>query len=568
MQITEILSHFDHVRKNGVGYLARCRAHDDSNPSVSIDQQNGKVLLHCHAGCSIDAVLSAHGLTKADLFASNGHAEHGRIIAEYVYRDPDGLPIGRVLRTDPKRFFQQRYVKGRWENGGFPPILYNLPAVLLADNSLILEGEKDCETARSLGYVATCNPGGAGKWPDDYSQYLRGKNVTVVSDADAAGLSHAHQVVKSLMNVAGAGSVKLIEALPGTGVKDLSDFRGKFPDNASCREMLEALIHDAPCLTREDVEKWREPKADSGFHFTRVGALMDEPEEQVAYLLDGTLVTSGSSLLAAKPKDGKTTLGQELALRVARGETFLGRKTQQGAVVCLFLEEKRSEVRKHFRRMGADGSEEIYIHCAHAPADALQAITEEIKSRKPVLLIIDPLLRFTRLRDGNDYAEVTRTLEPLLVLAREHGVHVLLIHHLGKGERVEATDGILGSTALFASVDTALILKRREKYRTLQSRQRYGEDLPETVLVFDSEHGTLSLGGTRFEADIRACEDIVLSFLKDAGAPRTQAQIRDAVEGKTSLVRSALTSLVASHKVLKSGEGKRSQPFVYQVAEL
>jgi RecA-family ATPase len=128
---------------------------------------------------------------------------------------------------------------------------------------------------------------------------------------------------------------------------------------------------------------------------------------------------------------------------VARGEQFLGRGTQKGAVIYLALEEKRSEVRAHFRAMGASGQEEIYVHAAHAPADALPAIAEEMKARKPVLLIIDPLLRFARIKDGNDYAQVTAALEPILILARESGAHVLLVHHLGKGERAEPTDGIL-----------------------------------------------------------------------------------------------------------------------------
>ena len=62
---------------------------------------------------------------------------------------------------------------------------------------------------------------------------------------------------------------------------------------------------------------------------------------------------------------------------------------------------------------------------------------------------------------------------------------ILLVYHLGKGERADAPDAILGSTAFFAAVDTALIMKRSDLYRTLHSRQRYGADLPETILDFE-----------------------------------------------------------------------------------
>jgi hypothetical protein len=60
-------------------------------------------------------------------------------------------------------------------------------------------------------------------------------------------------------------------------------------------------------------------------------------------------------------------------------------------VIYLALEEKRSEVRKHFRAMGATGNEEIYIFASSAPADALAQIRVLIEEKKPALLIIDPL---------------------------------------------------------------------------------------------------------------------------------------------------------------------------------
>ena len=113
----------------------------------------------------------------------------------------------------------------------------------------------------------------------------------------------------------------------------------------------------------------------------------------------------------------------------------LGKATLQGPVIYLALEEKRSEVRKHFRDMGATGEEGVYIFAASAPVDALQQIRTVAEEKKPALIIIDPLFRLTRVKDSNDYAQVTAALEPLLVLARETGAHVLCVHHAGKGDR-------------------------------------------------------------------------------------------------------------------------------------
>ena len=109
--------------------------------------------------------------------------------------------------------------------------------------------------------------------------------------------------------------------------------------------------------------------------------------------------------------------------------------------------------------MGATGDEPIDISTTSAPADGLAQVRAIAEQRKPVLIIIDPLFRFTRVKDGNDYAQVTQALEPLLRLARETRAHVLCVHHSGKTHR-EDGDNILGSTAIFGSVDTLLTMKR------------------------------------------------------------------------------------------------------------
>jgi RecA-family ATPase len=178
---------------------------------------------------------------------------------------------------------------------------------------------------------------------------------------------------------------------------------------------------------------------------------------------------------------------------VAQGEPFLDRTTVKGAVLYLALEEKRSEVRKHFQALGANGREPLFVHVDCAPVNALLAAKRAIEQHRPVLVIIDPLLKFARVSDANDYAQVNAALEPLLDLARKSGAHVVLVYHTGKGEKSDAVDSACGTTALGAAVDTILVLKRTERYRTLQTVQRYGMDLAETVLDFDSDRRTVLL---------------------------------------------------------------------------
>jgi len=67
-QVEVLLGRLEGVRRAGAGsWMARCPAHPDRNPSLSIALRDGRVLLHCFAGCPPEAVLGAVGLTWKDL---------------------------------------------------------------------------------------------------------------------------------------------------------------------------------------------------------------------------------------------------------------------------------------------------------------------------------------------------------------------------------------------------------------------------------------------------------------------------------------------------------------------
>src|SRR5260370_29620343 len=107
----------------------------------------------------------------------------------------------QVVRYDPKDL-RQRGPDGKggwiWNLNGVRRVLYCLPDLLRAKAILVCEGEKDCETARKMGLVATCNVGGAGKWREEYSDCLRGKRGVIIADADGPGRKHAEQLAASL----------------------------------------------------------------------------------------------------------------------------------------------------------------------------------------------------------------------------------------------------------------------------------------------------------------------------------------------------------------------------------
>ena len=72
-QVDLVLSRLRRVRRSGGGWVACCPAHEDRSPSLSVREgRDGRVLVHCHAGCRPEDVVAATGLTMRDLFADSG----------------------------------------------------------------------------------------------------------------------------------------------------------------------------------------------------------------------------------------------------------------------------------------------------------------------------------------------------------------------------------------------------------------------------------------------------------------------------------------------------------------
>lgn len=252
--IDRILSSLEKVKRQGKGWLSLCPMHDDKQHSLSINlSDDGRVLIHCHAGCQTDDIVSSLGLEMKDLFPVSHNlpspSEKPRIEATYDYVDANGKHVFQALRYRPKNFKQRRMDengKWVWNLKGVQRIIYQLPEVLRAVKDgktiYICEGEKYVNAAFLIGLVATCNAGGAGKWNDQYSDSLKGAKVVILPDNDPAGQEHARRVAKSLMYTGNATSIKVLD-LPGLPEKgDLFDWIKA----GGTKNKLELLALDTP----------------------------------------------------------------------------------------------------------------------------------------------------------------------------------------------------------------------------------------------------------------------------------------------------------------------------------
>ena len=228
-----------HGRKSGSGWIAKCPAHDDRDPSLSLRDVQGKVLVHCHAGCDQNAVVAA--LKSRRLWPAPDSSPSGRIVSAFDYTDENGTLLYQIVRLEPKRF-RQRYPDGC---GGWiwkkykRQVLYRLREVTESPIVFVVEGEKDAETLRSHGFVATTNAGGAlAPWLPQFTDSLRGREVILIPDNDQPGRKRVVTIARALL-----GNAARIVVLELPGVKDTTEWFDQGHSEMELITKLDGVAH-------------------------------------------------------------------------------------------------------------------------------------------------------------------------------------------------------------------------------------------------------------------------------------------------------------------------------------
>lgn len=267
MTLHDLLGRLQGVKGNGGSYVARCPAHDDKKASLKVDEEDGKILLHCFAGCDTERICQAMGIQMRDLFTesrensaqrpaeSNARGRKPRkpmkpfevgglyfdpksgrtekITRIYLYRDEHGRPVLQVARTEEKSFPTCALdADGNWYGGRgkWGHLLYYLPEILKEKSEkpiYIVEGEKDVESMRAMGLAATTSMGGGGKgkWPEAAGEWLAGADILIIPDNDKPGREHAETIAQALY-----GKVRRLRILDLRMDMPELDAKGDFTD--------------------------------------------------------------------------------------------------------------------------------------------------------------------------------------------------------------------------------------------------------------------------------------------------------------------------------------------------
>ncbi len=216
MNTESLLAKLDGVHKNGKGYTARCPAHDDRHNSLSINESEGKLLLHCHTGCQIDDLLKSLNLETKDLFLNGNGSKPDKQAKEHVWdiTDSSGETITQHHRIDSEEN-GERNKSVWWERNGKNNLngfktkdlpLYGLKWLLEEPDGperdiFACEGEPAADALHDAGYLALATVTGANGCPSEDSLIpLLGRNGRIIlwPDNDEAGLSHMNRIAERL----------------------------------------------------------------------------------------------------------------------------------------------------------------------------------------------------------------------------------------------------------------------------------------------------------------------------------------------------------------------------------
>lgn len=419
----------------GSGQDWTCPAHDDEHPSLGVTTgKTGKVLLNCAAGCKTADVVRALGLEMADLATPS---KPKRVAPPYVYTDRRGNKLMQVVRYSDKSFRQYRWDGSRWIPGikGVALVPYNLPTVRKAAGAgkrvFVVEGERDSDTLNALGFVATCNPMGAGKWKDSYSKHLSGAQVVIVADRDQQGYRHARSVAESVER-AGAKSVSVVLPIPDHKGADVSDHldAGHTVDDLKPVEPdeLEALADG------EDVEiQWR----------LLNGADLSQPAPPMDWLVKGLWPAGSHGAVAGEEKTLKSYFAASVAVGVAAGVPVFGRWEVPRACPVLLLvgEGGATPFRRRLQRIahayGVDlAGLPLSVTFDVAPLDSAtfrREVDALLSSLRPGLVVLDSLYAYhpANIEAANLYTRGSM-LHRLSSLVCDTGASLMVVDHFNK----------------------------------------------------------------------------------------------------------------------------------------
>lgn len=290
----------------------------------------------------------------------------------------------------------------------------------------------------------------------------------------------------------------------------------------------------------------------------------------IKWIVPGYLA-EGCTLLAGRPKLGKSWFALDVGLGVAAGRQVLGNiECEAGDVLALCLEDNERRLQRRIDKvLGTFGIEwpvrfEYATEWPRANEGGLDRIRDWIEAAKnPRLVIVDVLAMFKPVRGDKEslYEADYNSLKGLQELAGEYGVAILVIAHTRKSasESGDAVEKISGTLGLSGAADAFLVLDRDGQGATLEGRGRDVEDV-EVAVVFDRETCRWRIQGEAAEVRRTDERSVILTALAEATEPMSPSDLVAATGMPSLNIRQLLFKMVKAGEAAKAGRGLYIHP--------
>ncbi len=580
MTTQEILARLEGVTGGDGQWTAKCPAHEDRVNSLSVSQgRDGRVLLHCHAGCAVEDIAAALGVGLKDLFPDSGTLDwdttipskpkksQAKTVATYTY--PNGAQ--KLRKADKTFLWRQPDGKGGWTWGrkGLRPTLYlagGLDGVVY-----VCEGEKDADNLHALGYAAVSGEDGAGpgKWRKEYTEQLRGRRVYVFQDNDAVGKAYAAEVCTALHGAAETVALldiaKVWPEIPEHG--DVTDLITQFgTERASA--MIAQLVTEA--------QPWKPMEHDPLLSLFK--PLSDFREETAKWLVPGWIPAGQISLIAADGGIGKTTLWCHIIAALSNGSVCIldpPETTRQPTRVMFMTTEDsvRKKLCRKLRLAGANMNNIITPDFAGDRSGLLRGVKfgspemeKVLREVRPVLCVFDPVQGFTPPRvNMGSRNEMRDCMAPLVAVGEDIDVTALIVCHTNKRKGAFGRDRIADSADLWDIARSVMMAGYTDDQgvRYLTNEKNNYAPLQETVLFTIDSDEQIRAVGTSWKRDREYilgaeqakaapmredCKAFILKTLQDAGGAMPTATL----DGNAKAVGFSFTAVKRAKKELKA----------------
>lgn len=279
-------------------------------------------------------------------------------------------------------------------------------------------------------------------------------------------------------------------------------------------------------------------------------------------------IAEGLTILAGRPKIGKSWLALSLAIAIAEGGKALGSiPCEPGDVLFLALEDNVRRVQRRLRQMlphgGAPSRLFIETECPRLDEGGTELIRAWIlQAQKPRLIVVDVFNMLRPATSSTDtlYQSDYRALGPLKKMADDFGIAIVILHHTRKMAADDPFDTVSGSTGLTGAADTVLVLTRDGQGTTIYGRGRDIEQI-ETAVSFDPISAAWSILGAASEVRRSDERSTILDAMADGG-PISPAEISEITGMRRENVKALMAKMAKQGDLAKGGRGKYQLPGV------